>query len=58
MGGRQRDEVRGLLALGDGDGVPDGVREGLGEAVGLEVEEAEGGGVVLTVPDADGKSPS
>ena len=26
--------------------------------MGLEVEEAEGGGVVLAVPDADGKSPS
>ena len=28
VGGRQRDEVRELLALEDGDGVPDGVREG------------------------------
>ena len=28
VGGRRTDEVRELLALGDEDGVPDGVREG------------------------------
>ena len=27
VGGWRRDEVRALLAVGDGDGVPDGVRK-------------------------------
>ena len=58
VGGWRRDKARELLAVGDGDGMLDGAREVKGETVGLEVEEGEGGGVVLAAPDADDKSPS